>query len=60
MYVVKHRAVRMDGYGEALPVAAMIPPTQPAAGNGGQAVGLVLAFFSTLMLFASIMAQGDR
>jgi hypothetical protein len=60
MYVVQHRGYgQFDDYGEQLPVAPMIAATQPQQSTG-QAVGLVLAFFSTLMFFASIMAQGDR
>lgn len=58
MYVVKQRAYgQLDDYGEGLPIAPQIAATQ---GGNGQAVGLVLAFFSTLMFFASIMAQGSR
>ena len=59
MYVVKHRASgQLASYGEPMPVAAMIPATQDGVG-AGQAVGLVLAFFSTLMFMTSMMLQGS-
>lgn len=59
MYVVRRQAYgQMQGYGQEPPIAATnLPATQQST---GQAVGLVLAFFSTLMFFTSIIAQGDR
>ena len=60
MYVVKNRgAYAQLGYAEPMPAAPMIAATQDG-GNAGQAVGLVFAFFSTLLFFTSMMMQGSR
>ena len=56
-----------NGYGEAerMSQEAPLPATQVAAtqssrGDHIAVIGVTLAFFSTLMIFANIMAQGDR
>jgi hypothetical protein len=58
MYVVTRRGYgQVDELPEEYPIATTVAATSQ---SGGQAVGLVLAFFSTLMFFTSIMMQGNR
>jgi hypothetical protein len=60
MYVVRNRgAYAQLGYAEPMPVAPTLAATPPVS-NAGQAVGLCLAFFSTLMFFTSMMMQGSK
>jgi hypothetical protein len=58
MYVVRRPGYGQLGYAEGLPAAPQIAATQN--GQAGQAVGLLLAFFSTVMFFTSMMMQGSR